>query len=96
MSDVQQRAMQAFHPDDVEELRAIPRANPELKELVSGAEGDFGLRLTNCVRSKAMLDVLIEAGVDLNGRSDRKPGSFGMLETVEPDIALMRLRRVRR
>jgi ankyrin repeat protein len=88
MEKIQALAHKAFHEDDAKALRQLFEENPELKTFVNSPLDGFGGRPIHGVRSKAMLDVLIDAGADLNARSDWKPGGFGILETADPALAL--------
>ena len=55
-------AMHAFHADDAARLRDILNRHPAVKALVNEAIGPFDSPVVVHVRSRAMLDVLLEAG----------------------------------
>ena len=55
--------------------------------------GGFDSPLVNHVRSRAMLDVLLDAGADINARSQWWAGSFGLLDSADPALADYAIRR---
>lgn len=62
-------------------------AHPELKTKINEpVEGGDGPAIT-CVRSRAMLDVLVEAGADINAKTRWWAGGFGLLHTATPELA---------
>jgi ankyrin repeat protein len=80
-------AHDAFGKDDAEGLRQLIRKYPQLREVVNQPIGPFDSPAMIRVRSKAMLDVLLEAGADINARSRWWAGSFGILDTIKPELA---------
>jgi len=80
-------AKDAFESDDAATLRKLIRDYPQLKEVVSQPIGPFDSPAIIRVRSKAMLDVLLEAGANINDRSRWWAGSFGILDTIDPELA---------
>jgi ankyrin repeat protein len=77
----------AFQNDDAKQVRDLLRRRPELKALVNAPVFAFCSRAINNVRSRAMLDVLLEAGADINARSEWWAGSFGILDSAAPELA---------
>src|SRR5882672_2219871 len=80
-------AKEAFERDDAKSLRELIKRFPQLKETVKRPIGPFDSPPIISVRSKAMLDVLLDAGADINDRSRWWAGSFGILDTIDPELA---------
>jgi ankyrin repeat protein len=80
-------AHQAFHSDDARAVERLLNEHPALKARINDPTGDFGSPPIVNVRSRAMLDVLLAAGADINARSNWWAGGFGLLDTAEPDLA---------
>jgi ankyrin repeat protein len=83
----------AFQADDAPAVRALLAANPAVKALVNQPIGPFDSPAIANVKSRAMLDVLLEAGADLNARSRWWAGGFGLLDLAPPDVAAYALER---
>lgn len=77
----------AFENDDAAGLRRLISRHPELKAMVNQPVFAFDSPPINSARSRAMLDVLLEAGADINARSRWWAGGFGILDSVPPDLA---------
>jgi hypothetical protein len=86
-------AMQAFDADDATRLREILDQHPVVKSLVNEPIGAFDSPAIVRVRSRAMLDVLLEAGADINGRSRWWAGGFGILDCASPELATYAIER---
>jgi ankyrin repeat protein len=86
-------AMQAFHTDDAARLREIFVRHPELRRMVNEPVASFDSPPIIRVRSREMLDVLLEAGADINGRSRWWAGGFGILDCASPDVAAYAIER---
>jgi len=83
-----EQAHRAFANDDAAALRQILAAHPELKALLHEPIKEcFGAPPITLARSPAMLDVLIEAGANLNAKSQWWAGGFGLLHTAKPELA---------
>jgi ankyrin repeat protein len=80
-------AKKAFGQDDARTLRDLIERYPQLKEAMKQLIGSFDSPLIISVESKAMLDALLEAGADINDRSRWWAGSFGILDTIDPELA---------
>lgn len=78
---------QAMCNDNPALLRQALQQEPSLKTRINDPVGPFDSPLINSVRSRAMLDVLLEAGADLNARSRWWAGSFGLLDFASDDLA---------
>jgi ankyrin repeat protein len=86
-------AIKAFHEDDAKELRRLLGAHPELKARINDPVAEFDSPPIVHVRSAAMLDVLIEAGADINSRSKWWAGGFGLLDCAPPALAAYAIQR---
>jgi ankyrin repeat protein len=84
---------EAFHKDDASAVRQILERYPQLKRRINDPIGDFNSPIVMHVRSPAMLDVLLNAGADINARSKWWAGSFGLLDTASPELAEYAIRR---
>src|SRR5262245_63485499 len=91
--NIHQAAMDAFRRDDAAAIRDILTRNPELKQYINHPVGAFDSPAILSVRSRAMLDVLLEAGADIDARSNWWAGSFGLLDTASPDLAAYAIER---
>lgn len=83
----------AFKADDAERVRAILASHPELTALINEPIGPFDSPPIVNVSSRAMLDVLLDAGADINARSRWWAGGFGLLDTVAPELAAYAIER---
>ena len=86
-------AMQAFHADDAGRVRDIFASHPSLKALINEPVAAFDAPAIIHVRSREMLDVLLDAGADINARSRWWAGGFGILDCARPDIAAYAIER---
>jgi ankyrin repeat protein len=84
-------AIEAIHKamsdDNAELFRETLSRHPELKARINDPVGPFDSPLINSVRSRAMLDTLLEAGADINARSRWWAGSFGVLDLAKEELA---------
>lgn len=87
MNAVMAEVRNAFHKDDAAAVRQILERHPQLKGLINDPVGDFDSPIIMGVRSPAMLDVLLDAGADINARSKWWAGGFGLLDTASPELA---------
>lgn len=91
--DVLRQARKAFRDDDAAAFRRILERYPVLKAFidrpVEGLEGP----LISSVQSAEMLDVLVDAGADINARSRWWAGGFGLLDCASPDVAARAIQR---
>jgi hypothetical protein len=86
-------AAKALQADNAAEVERLLEAHPELRRRVNEPVGDFGSPAILNVKSRAMLDVLLGAGADINVRSTWWAGSFGLLDTAEPALAAYAIER---
>ena len=84
---------QAFHANDAPRLRQLLNRYPEFKAKLNDPIGPFDSPVITNVRTREMLDVLLEAGADLNARSRWWAGGFGLLHSAEPDLATYAIQR---
>ena len=69
----------AFAEHDAVLFRKLLERHPELKAKINEPVAAFDAPAITCVRSREMLDVLLEAGADINARSRWWAGGFGLL-----------------
>jgi ankyrin repeat protein len=79
--------VQAFRADDVARVRQLLDQRPEFKARINEPVGDFDSPPILAVRSPAMLDLLVDAGADLNAKSRWWAGGFGLLHCASPELA---------
>lgn len=84
---------QAFHRDDAPAVRELLDRNPALKALIDQPIAGFDSPAIVCVRSPQMLDVLLDAGADINARSRWWAGGFGLLHSADPNLAAYAIQR---
>jgi len=84
---------QAFQQDDARLVRKILGRYPELKARINDPVGPFDSPAITRVRSRQMLDVLLEAGADINAKSRWWAGGFGLLHGAKPDLAAYAIQR---
>jgi hypothetical protein len=84
---------QAFCENDAGLFRKVLALHPELKARINEPLGAFDAPLITHVRSREMLDVLIEAGADINAKSRWWAGGFGLLHGAEPELAAYAIQR---
>src|SRR4051812_2803627 len=83
----------AFAADDADGVRTILHRHPELKALAEQPIGPFDSPAIVNVRSREMLDVLLDAGVNIDARSQWWAGGFGLLDGAEPALATYAIER---
>lgn len=73
----------------VEELRVLLAEHPVLKKHLDAPLFDFGspaMRMAVNQKNLPLIEFLLEAGADINKRSEWEPGSFGVLDNVDPEF----------
>jgi ankyrin repeat protein len=93
LAEAARLAHQAFCRDDAPALARLLEQHPELEAHINDPSGDFDSPPIVNVRSRAMLDVLLAAGADINARSRWWAGGFGLLDSADPDLAKYALER---
>src|SRR5688572_23911879 len=83
----------AVAADDADGVRAILQSHPPLTAPINEPIGPFDSPAIVNVRSRKMLEVLLEAGADINARSRWWAGGFGLLDTVHPELAAYAIER---
>ncbi len=68
----------AFKEDDHALVRRLLQRHPEFKARINEPVGDFGSPPITNARSPEMIDVLLEAGADINAKSNWWAGGFGL------------------
>ena len=85
--DPVEQVKKAFEADDADRVRTLIDDHPELRAKINEPWGPFDSPLIVNVRSRPMLDVLLDAGADLNAKSRWWAGGFGLLDWVSPALA---------
>ena len=62
LEQLKKQFAQAFHQNDAATFRALLQAHPEFKPKINDPVSAFDSPLIVCVRSREMLEVLLEAG----------------------------------
>ena len=83
----------AFHRHDVPLFRQLLERYPEIKAKLDEPLGPFDSPAITHVRSREMLDVLLDAGADINAKSRWWAGGFGLLHSAKPDLATYAIQR---
>ncbi len=86
-------AMKAFRDDDAATFRQLLDRYPALRSRINEPAGDFDSPLITRVRSRAMLDALLDAGADINARSNWWAGGFGLLDSADGDLSAYAIER---
>src|SRR5689334_1485245 len=87
------RVHTAFMKNQASRVRALLRRHPDLRGRVNDPLGPFDSPLITLVKSRRMLDVLLEAGADINARSRWWAGGLGLLDNAEAGLAAYALGR---
>ena len=77
----------AFTEQDAVLFRRLLEQRPELRAKINEPIAAFDAPLITRVRTREMLDVLLEAGADINAKSRWWAGGFGLLHGAGPDLA---------
>ncbi len=88
-----EQLQKAFQADDADRVRELLDSDPELKAKINEPLGPFDSPPIVNVRSRSMLDVLLEAGADLNAKSRWWAGGFGLLDWASPEVAAYAIER---
>ena len=83
----------AFAEHDAVLFRKLLERHPELKAKINEPVAAFDAPAITCVHSREMLDVLLEAGADINARSRWWAGGFGLLHGANPELAAYAIER---
>lgn len=85
--DPLQLLKKAFHDDDAAMFRRLLEQYPAFKAKINEPVADFNSPIITAVRSREMLDVLLDAGADINAKSNWWAGGFGLLHSAKPALA---------
>src|SRR5205814_7020261 len=77
----------AFTEQDAVLFRRLLEQRPELRAKINDPIAAFDAPLITRVRTREMLDVLLEAGADINAKSRWWAGGFGLLDSASPELA---------
>ena len=78
----------AFHDDNAGLVRKVLARHPEIKTRINQPVAEaFDAPPITFVKSREMLDVLLEAGADINAKSRWWAGGFGLLHSASLDLA---------
>ena len=91
--DVMQLVHDAFSADDSPAVRGLLEKYPVLKAHINDPSDEFGSPAITRVRSRGMLDVLLDAGADIDRRSNWWAGGFGLLDCASPELAAYAIER---
>jgi len=83
----------AIAEDDAASFRQLLERHPHLKSRINDPVGAFDSPVITMARSREMLDVLLEAGADINARSRWWAGGFGILDSAKPELAAYAIER---
>src|SRR6266850_1264737 len=83
----------AIAEDDAASFRQLLERHPHLKSRINDPVCAFDSPVITMARSREMLDVLLEAGADINARSRWWAGGFGILDSAKPDLAAYAIER---
>jgi len=78
---------EAFRDDDAPRLRELLEQYPAFKARINEPVGAFGTPAITQARSRAMLDVLLDAGANLDAKSQWWAGGFGLLHTADAELS---------
>jgi len=83
----------ALANDDAKLFRELLPRHPETKARINEPIGPFDSPAIINVRSRQMLDALLEAGADINAKSRWWAGGFGLLHGASPELAAYAIER---
>ena len=86
-SDPVEQLKQAWKQEDAALFEQVLHRHPELKQRINEPVAAFDSPLITQVRGRQMLDVLLEAGANINARSSWWAGGFGLLDNATPELA---------
>jgi hypothetical protein len=93
MGDPMESFKKAFKEQDAALFRQLLERHPEMKAKINEPVEAFDAPVITRVRTREMLDVLLEAGADINAKSLWWAGGFGLLHGAEPDLAAYAIQR---
>jgi ankyrin repeat protein len=93
MGDPMETFKKAFKEQDAALFRQLLERHPEMKAKINEPVEAFDAPVITRVRTREMLEVLLEAGADINAKSRWWAGGFGLLHGAEPDLAAYAIQR---
>lgn len=87
MDEVLAAFKKAFEADDVAAFAGLLERFPQVRAKINDPVSAFNSPLITRVRSRAMLDLLLSAGADINAKSQWWAGGFGILHGADPALA---------
>src|SRR5690348_12594081 len=85
--DSMQQFKSAVLDDDAAAVRQLLQRHPELKSRINEPVFFFDSPAINHVRSRQMLDVLLDNGANINARSTWWAGGFGLLDFADTELS---------
>jgi ankyrin repeat protein len=82
-----EQLMDLIQADDAEGARLLLENDPDLKGRINEPMGPFDSPALTSALSRAMIDVLLAAGADINAKSQWWAGGFGLLHKADSEIA---------
>ena len=92
-AELMERFKEAFEANDAASFKKLLERYPEVKARINEPVAAFDAPVITRARSREMLDVLIDAGADINAKSRWWAGGFGLLHGAEPDLAEYAIKR---
>jgi Ankyrin repeats (3 copies)/Ankyrin repeat len=86
-------ARKAFLEDDAGTVGRLLKRYPQLRAKINEPVADFDSPAITQVKSRSMLDVVLEAGADINAKSRWWAGGFGLLDCASPELAVYAIQR---
>jgi len=83
----------AFAEHDADRFRRLLDRHPELRAKINEPVAAFDAPIITQVRSREMLDVLLDAGADINAKSRWWAGGFGLLHGASPELSAYAIER---
>lgn len=77
----------AFRANDAARVRELLELHPSLKARINEPLGPFDSPAIVNAQSPQMVDTLLDAGADLNAKSQWWAGGFGILHSANPEVA---------
>jgi len=83
----------AFHDKDAGRLRRLLNRYPEFKAKINDPINEFGSPIITHAGTPELIDVLLEAGADINAKSNWWAGGFALVHSAKPEIARYAIQR---
>ncbi len=77
----------AFHEKDAKRLRELLNRYPQFKAGINEPIHDFGAPVIVHASTRELIDVLLEAGADINAKSNWWAGGFALVHSAKPELA---------